>query len=147
MKIFKFATVVLTALVAFVACQKQLGFDTDGVSVGTLKSAAAGDCSQVIINGIFKVDSVLTNQNYVDVKVNVSIPGSFTITSDTINGYSFAKTGTVGSGLNTIRLYASGKPLLTGINNFTVTYGVTTCNFSITVDNASAGGALFTLGG
>jgi hypothetical protein len=146
MKIFKFALIVLSVLISFVSCQKQIEFE-GGLSVGTLKSSALGDCSPVIVNGVFRVDSVLSNDNYVDVQVDVSIAGSFDIKSDTINGYSFKKTGTVGTGLNTIRLYASGKPLAVGVNTFTISYGLTTCSFSITVFNATTGGALFTLGG
>lgn len=147
MKISKFAVILLSVLTVFVSCQKQLDFETDGISVGTLQSSVSGDCSPVIVNGVFKVDSVLTNDNYVDVKVDVSIEGSLEIKSDTINGYSFRKAGTVGAGLNTIRLYASGKPLATGVNHFTIIYGTSICNFSITVFDATTGGALFTLGG
>ena len=147
MKIIKFATVVLSVFIAFSSCQKQLDFETGGVSVGTLQSSVTGDCSPVIVNGVFKVDSILTNDNYVDVTVDVSILGSFDIKSDTINGYSFSKAGTVATGMNTIRLYASGKPVAVGVNSFTIRYGTTTCSFSITVFNATMGGALFTLGG
>jgi hypothetical protein len=95
------------------------------------------------------VDSVLTSDHYVDVQVNVTLGGSFTIKSDSINGYSFKKTGTVSTGVNTIRLYASGKPIATGTNTFTIIYGGTACNFSITVFGAGGGfgTALYTLGG
>ncbi|MEO8417077.1 MAG: hypothetical protein ABI472_25660 [Ginsengibacter sp.] len=147
MKIIKFATILLSALLAFTSCQKQIDFESGGISVGTLKSAVSGDCSPIVVNGIFQDDSVLNNNNYVDVKVNVTIAGSFDIKSDTINGYSFHKAGTVGTGLNTIRLYASGKPDTTEINTFTITYGLTSCSFSITVYGAGAGTALYTLGG
>jgi hypothetical protein len=147
MKIIKFATILISALITFSSCQKQIDFDSGGISVGTLKSSVAGDCSPVVINGIFKVDSVLNNNNYVDVKVNVTIAGSFDVKSDTINGYSFKKTGTIGTGLNTIRLYASGKPLTTGTNTFTITYGLTSCSFTITVFGAGTGTAQYTLGG
>ena len=147
-KIFRLLLVLFAAAIVFPACQKVLEFNTDGVSVGSLKSAATGDCLPVTVNGIFKVDTVLTNINYVDVQVNVTIAGTFDIKSDTVNGFSFKKTGTVGRGLNTIRLYASGKPITDGVNNFTITYGLTNCKFSITVYNATTtGGALFMLGG
>jgi hypothetical protein len=147
-KVFKLLFVLVVSLIIFPACQKVLEFDTDGVSVGSLKSASTGNCLPVTVNGIFKVDSFLTNNNYVDVQVVVTTAGTFDIKSDTVNGYSFKKTGTVGRGLNTVRLYASGKPLTDGVNNFTITYGSSSCIFSITVYNATTtGGALFTLGG
>lgn len=147
MKIIKFAAIVISVLIVFASCQKQLDFEAGGISIGSLQSSATGDCSPILVNGVFKVDSILTNDNYVDVKVDVSIQGSFEIKSDTINGYSFSKSGTIGVGMNTIRLYASGKPLAEGVNTFTISYGATICSFSITVFNATVGGAVFTLGG
>ena len=139
---------IIFAVVIFLpACQKALDGNPDGISVGSLKSAATGACMPVTVNGIFKVDSVLNNDNYVDVQVNITVAGSFNVKTDTVNGYSFKKTGTVGTGLNTIRLYASGKPLTTGVNTFTITYGLTSCSFTITVFGAGTGTALYTLGG
>lgn len=135
------------ALLLFSSCQKNMDAGADGDSVGSLKSALTGECMPVTVNGIFKVDSVLNNDNYVDVQVNVTVAGTFEIKTDTINGYSFKKTGTVGTGLNTIRLYASGKPVATGVNTFTIHYGLTSCRFDITVFGAGMGTALYTLGG
>jgi hypothetical protein len=123
--------------------------DPTGTSTGTLQSAVTGDCSPVVVNGVYMVDSILTSNNYVDVQVNVTVGGSFEIKSDSINGYTFKKSGTVSAGLNTIRLYASGKPIATGTNTFTVVYGGTACNFTVTVFAAGGGfgTALYTLGG
>jgi|GEM_PF-476239 len=137
-----FATILVLS-----GCQKDLEAGADGISLGTLKRTTGGDCLPVTVNGIVRVDSVLTNDNYVDVQVNVTVAGSFDIKSDTVNGYSFRKTGTVGTGVNTIRLYASGKAITTGVNTFTISYGLTTCSFDITVFGSGSGTALYTLGG
>lgn len=147
MRIFKTLLLVAATFTAFLSCQKELEYDNSGVSAGTLKKDAGGDCLPVVINGIYSMDSVLTAVNYVDVQVNVSFPGSFTIKSDSVNGYSFSKTGSVVLGLNTIRLYAAGKPLATGVNTFTITYGTSTCSFDITVVGPPPPPAVFTLGG
>lgn len=138
---------VFAALFFLPACNKDLTLNPDGISVGTLKNTGTGACLPITVNGIFKVDTILNNDNYVDVQVNVTVAGSFSIKSDTINGFSFSKTGTVGTGLNTIRLYASGKPITTGVNTFSISYGLTSCNFTITVFNAGTGSSLYTLGG
>lgn len=147
MKLNNLITGFFAVIFLLTACQKNN--DPGGESTGNLLSAITGDCTPVTVNGIFKVDSVLTDDNYVDVQVNVTFGGSFNIKTDTINGYSFKKTGTLGTGLNTIRLYASGKPVATGTNTFTIIYGATVCNFSITVFGAGGGfgTALYTLGG
>lgn len=146
----KFRNLVISVFAAILflsACNKDLSLNANGLSEGTLKDTVTGACLPVTVHGIFKVDSILTNDNYVDVQVNIVIAGSFNIESDTVNGYSFKKTGTVGTGLNTIRLYARGKPMTTGVNTFTIRYGLTSCNFNITVFNAGSGSALYTLGG
>ncbi len=146
MKLFKALFAVSLIIIGIQACQKELSFD--GTSIGILKKDSGGDCLPVTVNGVFQVDTVIVaNANYVDVEVLVSIPGTFDVKSDTINGYSFSKAGAVGSGLNVIRLYASGKPIAAGNNTFTIKYGSSQCTFTITVVGASVGAATYTLGG
>ncbi len=147
MKILKSTFLVLAILLAFFSCQKELKFDDNGISVGTLKKDASGDCLPVTVNGVFKVDSVLTNAIFVDVQVNVTTPGTFDIKSDTINGFSFARQGSVVFGTNIIRLFPTGKPIAAGTNTFTVKYGTSTCSFDITVVGSATGAAVFSLGG
>ena len=146
MKIFKSLFLAAALFTSFLSCQKELSFNNGGVSSGTLKKDAGGDCLPVTVNGIFKKDSVLTDANFVDVQVNVLEPGNFEIKSDTINGYSFRKVGTVVFGINTIRLYASGKPTATGTNIFTIKYGASTCKFAIPIAASVAGTAVYVLG-
>lgn len=147
MKLYYLGTAFFAAILLLTACQKNT--DSGGESAGTLQSAVTGNCTPSTIHGIFKVDSVLNTDNYVDVQVNVTVAGSFIIKSDSVNGYSFKKAGTMSAGLNTIRLYASGKPVATGVNNFTISYGLSVCSFSITVFGTGGGfgTALYTLGG
>ncbi|MGC4101733.1 hypothetical protein [Ferruginibacter sp.] len=151
MRILKSTLFIFAAIAVFISCQKELKYDNDGVSTGTFKKDAAGDCAPVTVNGVFKVDSTLNSNYYVDVQVNVSYPGTFDIRTDTVNGFWFNKAGSVVLGTNTIRLYASGKPVLSGTNTFTVKYGTgaggSTCTFDITVVGPAAGPAIFTLSG
>ena len=105
MKIFKLATVVLTLLISIVSCQKQDDI-LSGKSAGSLKKSTTGDCLPLTVNGLFKKDSVLDNNSYTDVQLDITAAGTFEIHTDTINGYSFSRTGGVNKGLRTIRLYA-----------------------------------------
>lgn len=147
MKLLNLVTGFLAAIALLSACEKI--DDPGGDSLGTLMSELTGNCTPITVNGIFKADSVLTSDNYVDVQVNVTFGGSFNIKSDTVNGYSFSKKGTVGAGTNTIRLYASGKPAAIGTNTFTIIYGTSSCSFLITVFGPGGiyGTSLYTLGG
>ena len=148
MKLFRFLLITVTAVVMVTACQKELSFDVDGTARGTLKSDASGDCLPSTVNGIFKVDSVLNNTNFIDVQVDITNPGTYTVSSDTINGYSFRGTGTFGlTGINTVRLYASGKPVLAGNNSFTISFDNSTCMVDVIVIGAGTGAAVFALEG
>lgn len=147
MKLFYPIIAFFTAAVFLMACVKN--DDPAGQSEGTLLTGISGNCLPITVNGIYKVDSVLTSDHYIDVQVNVTLGGSFTIKSDTVNGFSFHKTGTISSVLSTVRLYASGKPIATGTHTFTISYGLSSCTFSIPVFGAGGGfgTALYTLGG
>ena len=148
MKLLKYLLITCTSVIMITACQKELSFDVDGNARGTLKSDASGDCLPSTVNGIYKADSVLNNTNFIDVQVDISNPGTYSISSDTINGYSFSGTGTLGlNGLNTVRLYAAGKPILAGTNSFTISFDNSTCVVDVTVISASTGAAVFTLEG
>ena len=147
MKLYHLGTASFAIILLLTACVKNT--DPVGGSAGTLQSVISGKCTPATVHGLFKVDSVLNNENYVDVLVDVNTGGSFTIKSDSVNGYSFKKSGTITAGTNTVRIYASGKPRVTGVDYFTIYYGSTICNFSITVFGGGGGfgTALYTLGG
>ena len=145
MRLCKLLLLLITLSFAFSACYKV--DDPAGESTGSLSLGTSGECRPFTATGIFQVDSVLTSDNYVDIEVNVIGGGHFEIKTDSVNGYSFKKSGTVAPGVNRIRLYASGKPITTGVNYFTVTYGSSTGSFQITVFNTGVGSALYTLGG
>ncbi len=66
-------------------------------------------------------------------QADVTVPGSYTIYTDTVNGISFKGTGTfTATGLNTVRLSGKGTPLAAGIHNFVVSYGTSGCSIAVT---------------
>lgn len=149
MKIFRSLIWVVSIAVIVLSCQKELKFDDSGVAKSIFKKDASGDCSPVVVNGIFRVDSVLSNAQFVDVQVNTSVPGTYEVRSDTINGFSFRALGSARFGTNKIRLYPNGKPLAGGTYTFTVKFlGLpSTCSFDITVIGPGTPAAAYTLGG
>ena len=148
MKFLKYLLIAFTTVVFISACQKELSFDLDGIARGTLKSDAFGDCLPSTVNGIFRADSLLNNTNFIDIQVNLTTTGTYDIKSDTVNGYSFRGTGTLGiAGLNTVRLYGSGKPLVTGTDAFTIQFDTSSCVVNVIVIGINTGVAVFTLAG
>ncbi len=102
-----------------------------GTAFGTL-GASVGVCTPVTTGGTFTQGVSLTSTNTVQVQVTVTTPGTYTISTNTVNGVSFSKTGTfTATGVQTVILIGSGTPVSSGNQNFTVTFGSSVCNFSI----------------
>jgi hypothetical protein len=119
------STLFITLLLA--SCSRELSFEIKK-SRGTLKSPISGSCLPSIISGVYNKDSVLTAANYIDMQVNVFTRGRYLIQSDTLNGFSFKGEGFVdSSGINTVRLYAKGKPVAPGAYSFYMNYDTSTC--------------------
>ena len=141
----------LFLLIAFViSCQKERSFENGGgpPSHGSLQSGTTGDCLGSTVQGIYKKDSVLGAGNYVDVVVDVTTPGWFVISTDTINNIYFRATGNFSAaGIDTVRLQGSGKPTAASTNVFTVNYDSSSCTFSVTTLPGGGGTSAFTLAG
>ena len=107
------------------------------------------DCLPKTIAGVYEAGTPLGASNFITVDVNVTGVGTYTITTDTVNGYYFRGTGTFGStGVQTIKLTGIGKPVDVGTDDFLVSYKGTSCFISITVlPDGSAGPAVFSLQG
>lgn len=151
MKIHALLPSLLSVLLFFAACQKEVSFETGSTpSAGSLQSDVAGDCLPKTVAGVYEEGTVLDPAtNYIDVQVVVTKAGSYTIYTDTLNGTYFRATGTfTTAGVNTVRLIGNGTPAGDGIFNFTVTYTTSECVVAVTVlPTGSAVDAVFTLAG
>jgi hypothetical protein len=134
------------------ACQKETSFEkgSSTASVGSLSVDGSGNCLGAVISGVYYKDTAIKASNYVDISVQVDTVGTYTISTDTVNGYYFKASGTfTATGSQVIRLIGGGKPLAAGTDIFTVSYNGTFCEFSVTVTVAPGGGgggpAVFTV--
>ncbi len=133
--------------VLFFSCGKDASFDQAPVpnSVGSLAKDASSNCLPSSVSGNYIVDTTLNATNYLVASVNVSSTGSYKITTDSRNGYSFSSTGVfTDSGVNNIKLVAIGKPANAGVDVFKLSYNETTCYIPVTV-TSSATKAAYTL--
>ena len=91
-------------------------------------------CMNDTVVGSYVKGSTLDTASKVKLSVNVTSPGTYTISTNTVNGYSFSGSGSFSAtGVQTISLAASGTPVNQGTNVFTVTAGTSSCTFSVTV--------------
>ncbi len=144
----RISSLLILTSVIFIACQKETSFEQGNstASVGSLSVDASGNCLGAVVSGTYMKDTAIKASNYVDVSVKVDTVGTYTITSDTVNGYYFKATGTfTATGTQTIRLVGGGMPLVVGTNIFRVTYNGTICDFSVTVTGTGGASAVFTV--
>ncbi|MEP6947758.1 MAG: hypothetical protein ABI863_00725 [Ginsengibacter sp.] len=93
---------------------------------------SSGNCKPVTLAGVYTQGVALTAANTVQVQVTVAVAGTYTITSNTVNGVSFSKTGTFTSaGVQAVLLNGSGTPTGSGPQNYTITYGNSQCGFVV----------------
>lgn len=117
-----------------------------GAATGTLAGGPTA-CLPVTLAGTYIAGTALTAANTLQVQVNVATIGTYSITTNTVTGFSFSASGTFATtGNNTVTLVGTGTPTTAGSQNFTVTFGSSTCTFSVTV-TPSSGAATGTLSG
>lgn len=101
------------------------------VSTGVLGDSS-GNCKPAVIAGVYTKGVPLTSANTVQVQVTVTVPGTYSVTSNTINGVTFSKAGTFSSaGAQTLTLNGSGTPVNSGKQSFAIGYTNSLCGFAI----------------
>ena len=105
-----------------------------GPAVFSLSRGDADACMDATISGNYVQNQALNGSNNVAIKVNVTTPGTYTVTTNSVNEFSFSGSGTLAAtGEQTIVLTATGTPVTEGATVFTVTAGASTCAFTIDV--------------
>ena len=94
-----------------------------------------GNCVDSVL-GNYVAGTALNGTNKVNLKHAFLSAGTFIVSTNTVNGYSFKDTvvSNTSPALTDIQLNGAGTPLVTGINTFVITFGDgTTCSFNVTV--------------
>ncbi|PNW15479.1 hypothetical protein C1637_03395 [Chryseobacterium lactis] len=114
---------------------------TPAISISVLSPAGTYtmSCGSATVNGVYKVGTALSASNTITLPVNVSAIGSYTITTNTVDGISFSGSGTfTATGNQNITLSGTGTPASTSVKTITMTSdsqgGVsTTCSVNVIV--------------
>lgn len=94
-------------------------------------------CSNFKVNGIYTEGVILTGDNTVEVTVDVSVTGSYTLSTDTLNGLYFsAARSFTSTGVQKIVLQGSGIPSIADKLIFNVNTGSSICSFDLIVVTA-----------
>lgn len=143
------AFLLVLSLVLF-SCAKEYSLELSKVEPPAVFTftGAPGDCVNATIGGTYQVGVPLGQNNAATLSVDVTTPGSYTVTTGLNNGISFTSSGSfTTTGPQVIVLAGTGTPLAEG--DFSFSPGVDGCSFSITVTpGAGTGGtAVFTYNG
>jgi hypothetical protein len=148
MKVFFY---LITFATLFFSCQQEPEVDLNPPPVPVAAftfPGSPGACTVATPAGYYATGTVLSTTNTVTVQVNVTTAGSYTISTNTVNGYKFSASGTFAStGVQTVVLVGSGTPVAAQTDAFTPTglAGTAGCTFNITV--VAPAPAVYTLSG
>jgi hypothetical protein len=141
-KLFSYLCVACLVLVLF-SCQKEYSVDTySGVNAQGSLWDSTGNCLPETVHGTF-YDGITPGPDtaYVEVQVNVTQTGTYSITSDLQNGFQFFDSGFFSNtGLNVIRLKPLGTPIIPVSSTFTINFDSSSCSFVVNVQDSTGTG-------
>lgn len=128
------------------SCQK--GIHWDLASEGALLKDSAGNCMPITVTGNFITNKPANDSDFLTVNINVTSAGTYSITSDSVNGYIFKASGIFNNvGVIPVKLTCSGTPLIPGTDRFNIIYNNSSCEAIVTVLSDSVPASSYTLQG
>lgn len=132
--ILKYCFGILILFISLASCKKEYSIEIDrpkGSAAYTFLDTL-GNCTTASVHGHYKVDSVLTDSNYVSINVRFNSTGKYLISTDTVNGIWFLDSGyALLTGPTTIKLKGSGTPILPTANTYLLNQNTHGCGFKI----------------
>lgn len=111
---FKKYLLLIVACIIFSTCAKEYSYEGSALP-NPLPVKATWICVSSNLNGEYTVGKNLDTSNYIQLKVNVTNPGPYSIITNQASGFSFGLTGIFQQkGLQTITLWGSGTPSTQG---------------------------------
>ena len=148
---FSASLLLCISAVLFTTCAKEYSYEggntkpLGGTAVYTLEGAG-GACIGSVVMGKYYAGSALGPTHNIQLQVNVTTTGTYTLTTNTVNGIRYSVSGTFTSmGIQPVTLAGTGTPATTGSFTFTTTGSA--CSFTITVNKLADAVAEFTLAG
>ena len=98
----------------------------------TVQNDGSGNCTAYTVNGTYTEAVALTTANTVQLTANVTVIGSYSISTNTANGITFSASGNFTTlGVQTILLSGSGTPTAASTDLFTPVVATGACAFQI----------------
>jgi len=96
-------------------CNFSVSFGAGGAAAVYTYAGAPGNCTAPTISGTYSTGISLGASNYVDLAVNVTTPGAYTVSTNSVNNISFSGSGSfTATGPQVIKLIGNGPPTASG---------------------------------
>ncbi|MGH2649116.1 MAG: hypothetical protein ACRDE8_16170, partial [Ginsengibacter sp.] len=116
------------------SCVKEYSYEGAPFSAGYLVKDSNDNCSFIIVAGNYIVGRNLEDSNFLQVQVYANRKGHYTISSHTINGYSFNASGDFNdTGLVQVKMNGTGTPIRVETDLFTLQYDSSECTVKVIV--------------
>lgn len=113
---------------------------TSGPAAGPAEftlQGSPGSCMNAVVTGDYLLGVALNSTNTVTINIDATKTGNYTISTSSVNGYSFSASGSITTiGNQSILLSAAGTPTREGTDNFTINGVSSGCGFPVSVLNA-----------
>lgn len=147
-KTIKFTTAIAGLLVIgflLASCKKEYSYE-GGTAVFTLLNLN-GKCTNPVVSGDYNIGSNLGSSNTVQLQVDVTATGKFSLQTNSQNGFQFSTSGSLSdTGVQMITLTATGKPIADGIFSFIPELALS-CSFNIETTGQQVQLADYTIAG
>jgi hypothetical protein len=129
---------IFSFLIGFVGCKKQEHLPP---AQGSLQDwHGTGLCNYYEQHGVWYngIPAATTDTNYMEIKVNVTSPGTYRITSDQQNGVTFSASGVfTDTGLVKVHLKPAGTFINYGLFDYKISFDSSFCSFQIEVRDSA----------
>lgn len=146
---------LLLALVSafFITCKKEYSYEGGGQSGNAAGTAlysfisTGTECSGAVVNGLYYKGTALNAANNVQLQVNVTQPGTYTVSTGTVSGTRFTASGQfTTTGIQSILLSGEGTPSGSGTFRYSTPLAPA-CSFTVQVADPQTIPSDFTLAG
>ena len=118
-------------------CVKEFSFEKH-IAAGTLKDAFGICFAQTTHGTFYNGITPAADTTYIEVKVNVTTIGRYSVFTDKQNGFQFGDSGIFETmGINIIKLKPAGIPLAHAPTNFTIRFDTSICSLTIDVHDSA----------
>ena len=120
---------------------KEMAYDTGVINLpASFTIGAGGSCSNTNVIGQYVVGINLDNTNIITLNATVTNLGTWSVTTNTVNGYSFSGNGVFAStGIQQVTLVGTGTPVAEQNDTFTASAYASSCTFSVNISTFVCG--------